>query len=264
MSTSESDFEGGAQNPVFAKAAKEASGRKDGWWSKLVRRLNIFTTVFARNFFPSLAIVALSIASFFTTFQGFLNYAKFPVALFASLGVQVLLAFVAASIGLMRWFGTTRTLVLLIVYAGAMAVSSFFSFATFHRVIESEERLAEEADTFIRSEWTSVYTGVIQKVTGEFGERLARLRADGNDPYANWLEDYSQLGTEAGQIRAVVRGELDPLMAQSGTTVGARRSANDARQSIIDRAIAARIALIGEIGEIETKIVQQQGEVARL
>lgn len=227
----------------------------------------------SKDNFTSAGIVGLSIASWVTTFLGMLSYTDlWIIAFLASLGFQFLMLFSAVRYASLLDRTTMKAQALLLLFFAAMSVSSFFSFAAFHQVMEPPERRLEEADALLRNEWTDVYTYIRRQALGEFGEKVNRGSADGTSEYQKWVDSVAEMKASSVRYVTEMRQALSKKQADLSASPDAIRFAQleeqrkgiEARRSELDIGLgplerSVRDAQRREV-EVRAKLEQELGE----
>ena len=199
--------------------------------------------------FPILGILFLTIASWVTTFMGMWEYTDLGIIAFlGSSGLQLLMLYSAVRFAHLARKQDMKGVLLLVLFFSAMSVSSFFSFAAFHQVIEPPERRAAEADTLIRSEWSRLFNKIKIQVVGEFNRRLNDGSRGNGRSYEEWARSVETLRTESDKFKttslALVTDRLNTI--NNNPTVALTNSRKEQvatllnRRSELERAIATQ------------------------
>lgn len=195
--------------------------------------------------FSVACMLVLTISSYFTTYWGLEKYTDITlVAVLASLGVQLTMLYSAVRLSALG--GDDRSdgeePWLYTIYFVAMIVSCFFSFASFHDMIEPANRRASDADIVIQAEWGKLYSTIRSAASSE-------LITDTAEPYSNWASNMSRLLSQAqtlyNEVTAATKAkeaELNQIQSKQNEDGYVRRMTQLAgsKRSIDDRVNALK------------------------
>lgn len=154
--------------------------------------------------FTSIGILSLSTASLITTYIGMSYYTDiWIISMLASSGIQLLMLYAAVRFSTLNDRSDTKAIFLLILFFSSMSVSSFFSFAAFHEVMEPPKRRLEEADTLMRNEWTNVYSIMRSQSLGEFGQRMKEDNGGESGRFPYWVKKVSELRADIESYHSI-------------------------------------------------------------
>lgn len=207
---------------------------------------------FSRTIIGTITLIALTLASAITTFNGMWEYTElWFVSLMTTIGVQLIMLHTAGKIIALEEIHSDRFWTLTLIYLMAMIVSSFFSFAAFYETIESDERLRSQSNLVLRTQWGNVYSEIID--TNKLDLLGSYYSSNG---LAKWNDDYAGLKTNAERYWEDVKSIYETLHKDVDDSIELKNKDREEKVKILSR-------IDKRINELENEISTNSGDVAR-
>lgn len=207
---------------------------------------------FSRTIIGTITLVALTLASAITTFNGMWEYTElWFVSLMTTIGVQLIMLHTAGKIIALEEIHSDRFMTLTLIYLMAMIVSSFFSFAAFYETIESDERLRSQSNLVLRTQWGNVYSEIID--TNKL-ELFGSYRKSGG--LENWNSEYQKFVANVRRYIKDIQGVYDSRYFNINESLKIRSKRQNNKFSLLEE-------IEEDINRLESKSSRNSGLIAQ-